>query len=251
MILSECHTLTLAFLASKTNTETEMNEQTKKLIEAADEYAEMRLDEALTETERTASTSEPWFFLSEGYCALLVDSSIRIPLFDAARAHVVLELRHNAAVRGGEDNKDFADTLIDDAVLLERLAKLQRDTAKTLLDDGAEAALDLIEGHSMMTTNIKAITDASLADAFNGFAFDRDERQTPDNLRRFRFGQGWRDAAELGKEYSDETLKTLTWQNLGYRLGKVFGHQRFKEISSAFDFFEAELDTANDTPARH
>ena len=45
-----------------------------------------------------------------------------------------------------------------------------------------------------------------------------------DNRRKGRFRAGWDDAAVRGKIYEEETLKNLYWQNLGYRLGKLFGN---------------------------
>lgn len=40
--------------------------------------------------------------------------------------------------------------------------------------------------------------------------------------RRARFLEGWRKAV-VGHEYTQETLARLTWDNLGFRLGKLFG----------------------------
>lgn len=57
------------------------------------------------------------------------------------------------------------------------------------------------------------------------FDYDHDARELPDAARAARFNVGWHDAvASLAGErelYTD--LHTLTWQNLGYRLGRVFG----------------------------
>jgi hypothetical protein len=73
------------------------------------------------------------------------------------------------------------------------------------------------------------VTNLSMADVQflleRKFDYDHDERKTPDAARATRFTTGWRDAvASLAGErelYRD--LRTLTWQNLGYRLGRVFG----------------------------
>jgi hypothetical protein len=40
--------------------------------------------------------------------------------------------------------------------------------------------------------------------------------------RRARFEIGWRNAVD-GQVYTDDTLVRLTWQNLGWRLGAIFG----------------------------
>ncbi len=53
----------------------------------------------------------------------------------------------------------------------------------------------------------------------------KDVRSTNPNQsdhRRARFKEGWRKAV-AGEVYSEETLKELTWDNLGCRLGKQFG----------------------------
>jgi putative restriction endonuclease len=71
------------------------------------------------------------------------------------------------------------------------------------------------------------------------FDYDRDERKTPDGARATRFKTGWRDAvASLSGErplYTD--LRTLTWQNLGYRLGRVFGDVPDEVKDTAFNLF--------------
>lgn len=43
-----------------------------------------------------------------------------------------------------------------------------------------------------------------------------------DNRRQARFKLGWRDAVE-GRKYGAGAMQRLTWQNLGHRLGEVFG----------------------------
>lgn len=59
----------------------------------------------------------------------------------------------------------------------------------------------------------------------NELAFVRDVRDTdPDQTahRLARFREGWRNAVS-GRPYTEKTLADLTWENLGYRLGKLFG----------------------------
>ena len=59
----------------------------------------------------------------------------------------------------------------------------------------------------------------------DGLSFERDIRSTePDATahRRARFKVGWREATE-GGTYGADALAELTWQNLGYRLGRLFG----------------------------
>ncbi|MFD1513802.1 hypothetical protein [Halomarina rubra] len=58
----------------------------------------------------------------------------------------------------------------------------------------------------------------------DGLSYDEDVRKVdPErNYRRGRFKKGWNDAVD-GKEYGEETLRTLTWENLGWRIGSIVG----------------------------
>ena len=59
----------------------------------------------------------------------------------------------------------------------------------------------------------------------NGIPFEEDIRDTNPNEtghREAQFHAGWRRAVE-GQCYREATLRQLTWNNLGYRLGKLFG----------------------------
>lgn len=59
----------------------------------------------------------------------------------------------------------------------------------------------------------------------DGLTFERDIRNTdPDATahRRARFKVGWQEATS-GKTYGAEALAELTWQNLGYRFGRLLG----------------------------
>ncbi|WP_155897994.1 hypothetical protein [Allocoleopsis franciscana] len=67
--------------------------------------------------------------------------------------------------------------------------------------------------------------------------YEDDVRQPPDNLRRGQFKAGWEDATVRDKIYTENTLKKLTWHNLGYRLGKKFGDKHIDEINEIFDCF--------------
>ena len=51
--------------------------------------------------------------------------------------------------------------------------------------------------------------------------YETDRRQNITDGRRRNFKQGWTRAVE-GQEYQD-VLEELTWNNLGWRLGKMFG----------------------------
>lgn len=60
--------------------------------------------------------------------------------------------------------------------------------------------------------------------SYGGLDYDDDVRKIdPDaNYRRGRFKVGWNNAVD-GVEMEDDVLNHLTWENLGWRLGKVFG----------------------------
>ncbi|AUV82896.1 hypothetical protein C2R22_15655 [Salinigranum rubrum] len=67
-----------------------------------------------------------------------------------------------------------------------------------------------------------------------------DIRQELTSGRRANFKQGWTRAVE-GKEYDgDETLDVLTWNNLGWRLGKIFGDVPDEMRDSMIDWCERQ-----------
>jgi hypothetical protein len=51
---------------------------------------------------------------------------------------------------------------------------------------------------------------------------ERDEDAGQDAYSRARFRIGWRRAVS-GEVCTEQTLRSLTWENLGYRLGRLFG----------------------------
>lgn len=67
-------------------------------------------------------------------------------------------------------------------------------------------------------------------------SYEQDVRNPPDNLRLARFEAGWRDASIRNETYDNQTLRQLTWQNLGYRFGKEFDEQPSEEIEGAYRF---------------
>lgn len=72
----------------------------------------------------------------------------------------------------------------------------------------------------------------------DGLTFDKDSRDTDPNKsgrRRARFRQGWHNAVE-GEVYGDAALKELKWDNLGYRLGKIFGPTSEEVIETQYDW---------------
>jgi len=71
----------------------------------------------------------------------------------------------------------------------------------------------------------------------DGLNYQTDARSiTPDTseLRRREFRKGWiKGATETG--YGDRTLQTLTWNNLGYRLGCLLKTASEDHINDAYD----------------
>jgi exonuclease III len=69
-------------------------------------------------------------------------------------------------------------------------------------------------------------------------AYEEDVRSTtPDETghRRGQFKAGWR-AAVAGEEYADSTLERLTWHNLGWRLGRLFGETDEPMIEELYEW---------------
>ena len=69
-------------------------------------------------------------------------------------------------------------------------------------------------------------------------SFEIDDRQSPDHYRRREFRKGWKNSLriDLENEYTGETLKKLTWNNLGYRLGRIFGDTPDEMIEELYDW---------------
>jgi hypothetical protein len=72
----------------------------------------------------------------------------------------------------------------------------------------------------------------------NGIPFEVDIRYDNPNdtgRREAQFHEGWRRAIE-GQCYQEETLRQLTWNNLGYRLGKLFGATSADHLDQMYDW---------------
>lgn len=67
-------------------------------------------------------------------------------------------------------------------------------------------------------------------------SYERDGRNPPDSFRCARFADGWKDSSTRNESCTEQTLRHLTWQNLGYRFGKEFGEQSSGEIEKAYRF---------------
>jgi hypothetical protein len=66
--------------------------------------------------------------------------------------------------------------------------------------------------------------------------YNRDDRNYPDDARLEAFIRGWTKATR-GHTYVESTLKKLTWQNLGNRLGNHYGSASRHKMQSTFDAF--------------
>lgn len=61
-----------------------------------------------------------------------------------------------------------------------------------------------------------------------------DPRRMPDGRRRVNFRMGWEDAVSGRRTISESSLQHLSWRNVGYRLGQLFG-DRPEYVDLAFD----------------
>jgi hypothetical protein len=76
-----------------------------------------------------------------------------------------------------------------------------------------------------------------IREVFEKLDYKVDHRQEPDEHRFKKFHKGWQGATfNKDKSYTANTLKKLTWQNLGYRFGKHLGSQTPEYIREVFDY---------------
>jgi hypothetical protein len=76
-----------------------------------------------------------------------------------------------------------------------------------------------------------------IQDVFEILDYKVDHRREPDEHRFKKFHKGWQDSiSNKDKSYTANTLKKLTWQNLGYRFAKHFGQQTPESIREVFDY---------------
>lgn len=69
----------------------------------------------------------------------------------------------------------------------------------------------------------------------DGLTFEIDEREQDAHKNEYRRAR-FRQEAVTNEVYTSETLKRLTWDNLGYRLGKLFGETSPEEINHLYDW---------------
>lgn len=80
-----------------------------------------------------------------------------------------------------------------------------------------------------------------ILEAYASLSYQTDVRNAPEGRRRGNFRAGWKDAAQREKQYKPSALNTLTWQNLGYRLGLIFGDIPDSEIDAAFNLLASQF----------
>ena len=78
---------------------------------------------------------------------------------------------------------------------------------------------------------------------YKGLSYEVDKRRDPDkddhNRRLGAFKGGWTKAVQ-GEHY-DTVLDELTWDNLGWRMGKLFGETEEDRIEEVFEWCVGQL----------
>jgi hypothetical protein len=77
--------------------------------------------------------------------------------------------------------------------------------------------------------------------------FQVDERHADPNEtghRESEFRKGWKAALDP-EPYKPETLSRLTWHNLGYRLGRLYGSTSDEMIGLQYDWAVRQQQAAN------
>ena len=79
------------------------------------------------------------------------------------------------------------------------------------------------------------MTNKEILSHLTTISYDHDARRSPDLGRRAQFVIGWKDAVVRSQRYTEDTLKSLTWRNLGFRFGQRFGASSEEEIEQVWD----------------
>ena len=77
------------------------------------------------------------------------------------------------------------------------------------------------------------MTDSEIREVFLRLSYIRDGRKCPNNRRHGQFRSGWKNTVD-GEVYTKNVLKTLKWNNLGWRMGQHFGFQSDEQIDEVF-----------------
>jgi 5-methylcytosine-specific restriction protein A len=85
-------------------------------------------------------------------------------------------------------------------------------------------------GHRTSATN--ATTQAAAVERLlASFSYERDDREPADPRRRGQFQAGW----NADRQYTDKTLRVLTWRNLGFRFGRELGALPLDEVIRIYE----------------
>ena len=77
------------------------------------------------------------------------------------------------------------------------------------------------------------MTDSEIRKVFSQLSYTQDGRNPPDDSHRVAFRTGWRRFVN-GRVYKEKTLRSLKWDNLGWRMGQHFGSQSKEQIDKVF-----------------
>ena len=110
--------------------------------------------------------------------------------------------------------------------------------------DDVLRALELKNAKSLITNE----------EIFNCLAivpYDRDRRHPPDSHRHGQFVVGWKDATVRRQRqgYTERTLRSLTWRNLGFRFGQHFGNRSEEEIGQVWAVLASHYERTRGTEA--
>jgi predicted HNH restriction endonuclease len=98
---------------------------------------------------------------------------------------------------------------LDDEVGASLLKMTGLDSSMDELQDSSKMKLDILNAVKVITNKLSNLPD---------------DRRPGDAKRKGTFSKGWTDATSNEKGYQPDALKKITWQNLGYRLGKELGN---------------------------
>ena len=82
--------------------------------------------------------------------------------------------------------------------------------------------------------NQNKLSIASILEALNTLDYAEDRRESPNERRLGQFRVGWKEGVQSEIVYAEGTLRRLTWRNLGYRLGRLFGEELDIEIDGVY-----------------
>ena len=95
------------------------------------------------------------------------------------------------------------------------------------------------------------ITNEEIFNCLAIVPYDRDRRRPPDSHRHGQFVVGWKDATVRRQRqgYTERTLRSLTWRNLGFRFGQHFGNRSEEEIGQVWAVLASHYERTRGTEA--